>query len=90
MKGFMVAVMLVALCGASWAWDGVDQETGADVEIGRGNLVRRGRTIEVYDYGRGEYRDVEVEGVRDRGNRVEVDVYDPETGESSTLEMDRN
>lgn len=90
MKCFLVAVALLATTCSALAWQGYEEETGSDVEIQRGNLVRRGRTIEVYDYGRGEYRDVEVESVRDRGNRVEVEVYDPETGETSTLDMDRN
>lgn len=72
----------------SLAWDGVDTESGNDVEIGSGNLVRPGRDIEVYDYGSGSYRDVEVQSIRRSGSSVEVEVYDNESGEYRTFEME--
>lgn len=75
-------------CIPALAWDGVDTSTGEAVEIGKGNLVRSGRTIEIYDYGSGEYKDVEVESIQRSGGSVEVEVYDPNTGEYRTLEMD--
>lgn len=70
------------------AWDGVDSGTGGSVEIGQGNLVRSGRTIEVYDADAGEYRDVEVQSIRRFGGSVEVEVYDSDSGEYRTFEMD--
>lgn len=70
------------------AWDGVDSESGGSVEIGKGNLVRSGRTIEVYDTDAGEYRDVEVQSIRRFGSSVEVEVYDSDSGEYRTFEMD--
>lgn len=84
-----VLFAIAFLCGSpALAWDGVDTNTGDSVEIGKGNLVRRGQTIEIYDYGSGEYKDVEVESI-DRGiGSVEVEVYDPETGEYRTFEME--
>lgn len=30
-----------------FAWDGIDSDTGGAVEIGTGNLVRSGQTIEI-------------------------------------------
>ncbi|WP_313606328.1 DUF5334 family protein [Rhizobium sp.] len=72
----------------SFAWDGVDSETGQSVEIGKGNLVRSGSDIEIYDHGTGEHRDVEVQSIRRFGGSVEVEVYDYGTGEYRTLEMD--
>ena len=83
----MIALLIGAL-GPSFAWDGTDTETGQSVEIGKGNLVRPGRDIEVYDYGAGEYRDVTVESIRRYGSTVEVEVYDYESGEYRTLEME--
>jgi hypothetical protein len=71
-----------------FAWSGYDYEKGSHVEIEKGNLVRPGRDIEIYDYQAGEYRDVEVESVRRYGGSVEVEVYDHQTGEHRTLEMD--
>ena len=66
------------------AWDGYDYNTGSYIEIGSGNLVRSGNEIEIYDYGDGSYKDVEVQGMS--GNELEV--YDYETGEYRYLDMD--
>ena len=80
----MAMVVLPAL-----AWDGYDYDTGDYVEIGKGNLVRRGETIEVYDYSTGNYHQMDVEGIqRNYGGGVEIDAYDHETGEYRTLDMD--
>jgi hypothetical protein len=72
-----------------FSWDGYDYDSGASVEIGKGNLVRKGRDIEIYDHKDGKYKDVEVESIRDRGNRIDVEVYDYSSGEHRTLEMER-
>ncbi|NMN69458.1 MULTISPECIES: DUF5334 family protein [unclassified Rhizobium] len=80
--------ILLALPVSALAWDGVDTETGSAVEIGKGNLVRTGRTIEIYDQEAGEYRDVDVESIQRNGSSVEIEVYDTESGEYRTLEMD--
>lgn len=53
-----------------------------------GQLVRQGRDIEIFDYSKGEYVDVEVQSIRRVGSKVEVEVTDNETGEDRTLEMD--
>ena len=56
--------------------------------IEKGSLVRSGRSIEVYDYEKGQYLDVDVEDITRRGNGVEVEVYDSGTGEYRTYEFD--
>lgn len=71
------------------AWDGYDYDKGVYVEITKGSVVRPGRTIEVYDYGKGQFRDFEVESVRKSGSSVDVEVTDSETGELRTFEMDK-
>jgi hypothetical protein len=68
------------------AWDGVDKD-GNIVEIDKGELVRRGRDIDVYHWQHG-YRTYNVEDIRRYGRSVEIDVYDYETGEIETFEMD--
>ncbi|UWU14140.1 DUF5334 domain-containing protein [Rhizobium sullae] len=83
----LVAISLVRPLSA-YAWDGVDAATGNAVEIGKGNLVRSGQTIEIYDSGSGEYRDVDVESITRGAGSVEVEVYDSEAGEYRTLEME--
>jgi hypothetical protein len=85
----LYCAMLSAVCfSPAWAWDGVDTSSGENIEIGRGNLVRAGRDIEIYDQGSGEYRDVEVQSIRRYGSSVEIEAYDPESGEYRTFEMD--
>jgi hypothetical protein len=87
----MRTALLIALLSVSIqasAWDGTDQDSGAMVEIERGQLVRSGQDIEVYDYEKGEYVDVEVQSISRIGNTVEIEVTDSETGEYRTLEMD--
>lgn len=71
-----------------FAWDGYDYEKGNYIEIDKENLVRRGNTIEIYDYGDGSYKDVEVEDIHRFGNSVEIEVYDNNTGEYRTFEME--
>ncbi|MGY4465562.1 hypothetical protein ACVWWK_001244 [Bradyrhizobium sp. LB9.1b] len=71
----------------AFAWDGTNPTTGSSVEIERGQLVRSGRTIEVYDSERG-YKEYDVDSIRRYGRSVEIEATDAETGESTTLEMD--
>lgn len=84
----LCTISMCASSASSYAWDGVDSSSGDAVEIGKGNLVRRGETIEIYDYGSGEYRDVDVESIERSGDTVEVEVYDSESGEYRTFEME--
>ncbi len=82
-----VAVVLAALgISKCFAWDGYDDYTGYDVTIERGNLVRRGQEIEVYDWRTGRYHDVTVEDVTSRwgGRQVEIEVYDWQTNDYRT------
>jgi len=83
-------VLAAALCAAvpAFAWDGTDADTGGGVEIGKGNLVRTGRDIEIYDHESGEYRDVQVESMTSTGSGVEIEVYDYDSGEYRTIEME--
>lgn len=71
------AITILSSVTTGLAWDGTDSQTGAGVEIGKGNLVRSGRDIEVLDHATREYRNVTVQDINRRGNIVEVEVYDP-------------
>lgn len=71
------------------AWDGYDYDNHKFVEINKGNTVREGRDIEVYEYGKG-YKNYEVDSINRYGSSVEVEVRDPATGESRTFDMDRD
>lgn len=84
----IVIVLALTMSPLANAWDGYDYQQGSAVEIDKGNLVRPGSVIEIYDYGDGQYKDVEVQSVRGRGFGAEVEVLDIETGELRTLDMD--
>jgi hypothetical protein len=71
----------------AFAWDGTNTNTGSSIEIERGQLVRSGRTVEVYDSTEG-YKEYDVDSIRRSGRTVEIEATDPATGESTTLEMD--
>ncbi|WP_244447908.1 DUF5334 family protein [Neorhizobium vignae] len=91
LSSFPTAVLFaLATAGTVLAWDGVDSSTGGSIEIGKGTLVRPGRTIEIYDYSGGGYRDVDVQSIRRYGNSVEVDVYDSDSGQTRTLDREAN
>lgn len=85
MKKLLIFCMLSVF---SYAWDGYDYQAKSFVEIEKGNLVKRGKDIEIYDYKDGTYKDVEVQSVRKSGNSVEVEVYDYKSKKYRTLEMD--
>lgn len=69
---------------ALFGWDGYDYNAGEYVEIDKGNLVRKGKDIEVYHWKDGECRDEEVQGF----NGNELETYDYSTGEYNYYEMD--
>ena len=79
----------LVISSAALGWDGYDYGKGAFVEIEKGQLVRPGRDIEIFDYNDGSYKNVEVESIRRSGGSVEVEVYDNDTGESRTLDMEQ-
>ncbi len=82
-------LVLVMISTAAQAWDGYDYQRGQYVEIEKGNLVRQGRDIDVYEYGlNGGYKTYEVESVRSRLRGAEIEVRDTETGELRTFDMD--
>ncbi len=87
MKALITILASALLPGVANAWDGYDYDKGRYVEVEKGNLVRQGREIEVYEYGEG-YKTFEVDSVRRSGSRVELEVIDSETGEARTFEME--
>ena len=84
MKHFIFVTLLLS-CNAAFAWDGTDQYNNT-VEIEKGNLVRSENNIEVYV--NGEYKNVEVQSINNHGAGVEIEVYDYNTGEYNTYDMD--
>jgi hypothetical protein len=87
MQRLLVWGLLAFAVQVGHAWDGYDLESGSDVEIESGNLVRPGREVEYFDHGAGEYRYGDVESIRRYGSTVEVEIYDHDTGDVRILEM---
>ena len=87
-KKTLLLSSLLCIPSISSAWDGYDYNSGTYIEIDRGNLVREGNDIEYFDYGTG-YQYGEVTNIDSYGSSVEVEVYDYNSGEYRTFEMDR-
>lgn len=90
MKNIIIVIiaLLFLQTEMSYAWDGYNYDDGNFVEIEKGNRVRSGSDIEVYNYGSGEYHDVTVESITRYGNSVELEVYNWDTGSYETYEME--
>ena len=84
MRYIILVLLSVFIVPCAFAWDGYDVDNGHSIEIEKGNLVRSGNDIEVFDYDTGEYKDYEVQSV----NNNEVEVYDYDTAEYRTFDMD--
>jgi hypothetical protein len=85
---FITLLFLLFFSSISLAWDGYDYANGTYIEIEKGNNVKAGKDIEIFDYATGQYRDVQVESVRGSGSNTEVEVFDYTTGEFRTLDME--
>jgi hypothetical protein len=77
---------LIVNCSVATAWDGTNSNTGSSIEIDRGQLVRSGQTIEVYDSSEGS-KTYDVDSISRSGGAVEIEATDTSTGETTTLEM---
>jgi hypothetical protein len=87
LRTFIGLLALLAACNLATAWDGTNASTGSNVEIDRGQLVRSGETIEVYDSSAG-YKSYDVDSISRGGGAVEIEATDTVTGETTTLEME--
>lgn len=88
MKKLVLFILLFVFCLPAVSWEGYDPESDSYIEIGKGNLVRRGREIEIYDWKTDEYRTYEVESIQRTGNTVELEVYDYERNKYRVFEME--
>lgn len=87
LKNIFAACAMFFFIVPVYSWSGYDWETSSYVDIEKGNTVRRGREVEVYDWGEGEYKTYEVERVRSLGHQTEVELYDWNTGDTRILDM---
>lgn len=83
-----ILILVMLFSSQAIAWNGYDYESGNDIEIEKENLVRHGEEIEYYDYGTSEYHYGDVESINSNGSSTEIEIYDQESGEYRTFEME--
>ena len=88
MKIFVVLFLLLLFGHNAFAWDGYDRQNDAAIEIGRGNLVREGNIIKIYDWKEDEYHDVEVRQMEDSFKSVRLEVYDLDSQQERIFDME--
>lgn len=80
----VLLLLLMIFAIPAYSWDGYDWETGSEIEIEKGTLVREGCDIDVFDYSTGEYKTFSVENISDN----EIEVFDWDNAEYRFLDMD--
>lgn len=79
-----IFMLIVALSGFAFAWDGYDYTTGSHIEVDRYDHGGTGEgEVEYYDYESGEYK----QGYLDMQPGGSGSLYDYETGEYHDVEM---
>ena len=90
---FFAALALImlscAMTTSALAWNGTDVTTGTTVRIENRDAVRSGGSIELFDSSSGRYHDVDVDSVTGTDDVVRLQVYDYDTSQLRTLEMQR-
>lgn len=84
---FGILLILAFLPSAAFSWDGINAQNAERITIESGTLVREGKTIDVYDHESGNYKTVIVEDIRTTGITKQIDITDPDTGETETYDM---
>ncbi len=83
-----IALLTILMSFSAQAWEGYDDNNNTGVTIGKGNLVRSGSQIQIYDTAHGEYHTVQVQTITGNGAGANVTVYDINSGEYRTLRME--
>lgn len=86
MRAVLLTILL--LSGPASAWEGKDLDTGANVDIDQGTLIRTGATIRFYDYGAGEYRSGLVTAISVHKGTMDVQIDDEKSERSRTLAIE--
>lgn len=83
------ALLLLFPLTAAFAWDGVEEKTGTPIEItSRLIKVKKGHTVEIFDHGKDEYHEVEIDRISSQGKDVKIEVYDKDTGKERVFIME--
>jgi len=82
----LILVLLLIFPLSANSWDGFDYDTGDYIEIDDSDSlsIKPGAVIQIFDYGYRDYHTVEIVSL----NEAYVEVYDEDTDEYRTFEME--
>lgn len=87
MNKILAIILFTSVC---FGWSRYDWENHSYVDIEKGNKVRSGSEIEIFDYKDSRYKNVEVLGInRGIGSSTEIEIYDHSDNSYRILEMSR-
>lgn len=81
-------ISLFFIATPSYSWDGYDHDHATSIEIGKGNLVREGLTIEFYDWSDDKYHVAKILSQESASSGTELIIKDLENGEIRTFLME--
>ena len=87
MRAFIFIVLLLPTL--VFAWEGQDTEQGTNIMLSSRDMATPGKEIIYYDYSKEEYRTAEVTSVYGFGQSVQIELYDIDTGDNRTFEMEQ-
>lgn len=85
----IAVIILSMLMGPAFAWDGQDADLGTNIMISSRDQATPGNEIIYYDYSKEEYRTAEVTSVFGFSGTVQVEVYDIDSGQNRTFQMEK-
>ena len=69
MKKLILITILFPMT-AALAWDGIEPSSGTKIEItSRLSKVKKGNTVEIFDHGKNEYHEIEIDRISSHGGR---------------------
>ena len=84
----LLVISLFFISKPSYSWDGYDHDHATSIEIGKGNLVREGLTIEFYDWNDDRYHIAKVLSQESSASGTELIVQDLYNNETRTFLME--
>ena len=85
----MSVIILSLLVTPTFAWDGQEADLGTNIMISSRDQATPGNEIIYYDYNKEEYRTAEVTSVFGFNQTIQVEVYDVDSGQNRTFEMEK-
>ncbi len=71
-----------------FAWNGFERSTGAEIEIGSGNLVKEGEVIKFYDWESEEEKRAEVVSIEYSLASTRLEIYELMTRKNRVFDME--